>query len=229
MSSTIKAYHPFRHAVTGELDRLQALAEMHDPTTHALLAALVRPGWRCLDVGAGAGAVSAQLTALVGSSGMVVATDIETTYLRPLARSGVEVVEHDITTAPVPGPRFDLVVSRFMLEWVPDREAALRHMLASVRPGGVLMVETGDWWSRIPAAHPAHLDMVIAAAVKVMEGGGYETDSGRRLPARLEALRLTRVAGRTISLLGRGGDTPAARWALGSLDRIARCCWSGGL
>lgn len=221
MGSTVKAFDLVQHGASGELERLQALAEMHEETTRALLAPLVKPGWRCLDVGAGAGAVSLQLLSMVGSQGKVVATDIETTFLQPLATRGIDVVEHDITAAPFPGPPFDLVVCRFVLEWVADREAALGHMLAAVRPGGMLVVETGDWDSRIAAAHPPELDAVIAAAVGLMLAGGYETDCGRRLPGRLDTVGLTNVSGRTVSLLGRGGDTPAARWALNSLDRVA--------
>lgn len=221
MDSTVKAYDLVQHADPGELGRLQALAEMFDPTTQTLLASLVTPGMRCLDVGAGAGAVSAQLAKLAGPDGKVVASDIETTFLRPLAAAGVDVVEHDITAAAVPGPQFDLVVSRFVLEWVPAREAALGHMLESLRPGGLLVVETGDWDSRLPGADPPVLDAVIAAGMELMVAGGYETDSGRRLPGRLEALGLKNLAGRTVSVLGRGGDTAAARWALNSLERIA--------
>ncbi len=219
--STVQAYDHVSHAAAGELDRLQALAEVYDPTTQTLLASLVKPGMRCLDVGAGAGAVSAQLATLVGAAGKVVAIDIETTFLQPLAAAGIDVMEHDITAAPFPGPQFDLVVSRFVLEWISAREQALRHMLESLRRGGVLVVETGDWYSRIQAAQPPELDAVIAAGLELLEAGGYELDCGRRLPGRLQALGLKGIAGRTVSLLGRGGETAAARWALNSLERVA--------
>src|SRR5262249_20305982 len=42
---------------------------------------LVRPGWRCLEVGAGRGSMAVWLAEQVGANGHVVATDIDVTYL----------------------------------------------------------------------------------------------------------------------------------------------------
>ena len=220
MAKTVEAYEPFDHARTGELERLKALAEISDSATEATLASLVRPGWRCLDVGAGAGAASLQLQGLVGAAGTIVASDIDTKFLQPLATRGIEVVEHDITAAPVAGPEFDLVVARFVFEWIPDREAALRHMVESLRPGGIAVVEGPDWGTRILDAEPAVLDTFAVAAVKFIAARGCETDTGRRLPGRFDALGLKNVAGRTVSSLLRGGNTAAARWALNTLDGV---------
>ncbi|HET9109188.1 MAG TPA: hypothetical protein VFN78_00040, partial [Ktedonobacterales bacterium] len=57
--------------------RLARLEAWFDPGTIQHLEALgVGPGWRCLEVGAGAGSIAAWLCNRVGPEGSVLATDI---------------------------------------------------------------------------------------------------------------------------------------------------------
>src|SRR5215470_17943338 len=62
-----------------EEDRLILLENIFDPLSRRRRA-LVRPGWRCLEVGAGRGSIATWLAAQVGENGQVVATDIDITY-----------------------------------------------------------------------------------------------------------------------------------------------------
>ena len=81
---------------------------------------MVRPGWRCLEVGAGRGSMAVWLAEQVGENGLVVATDIDVTYLQRLHLPNLVVREHNILADPLDalGPgSFDIVSSRFVLFW----------------------------------------------------------------------------------------------------------------
>jgi len=80
-----------------ERERLELLGRFMNPMTAARLDRLgVSPGWRCLEVGAGDGSVARMLVERVGSSGKVVATDLDPRFLGPARSAGAEIRRHDI-------------------------------------------------------------------------------------------------------------------------------------
>ena len=86
-----------------------------------------------LDIGGGRGSLAVWLAEQVGSSGEVVATDVDTRYLERLDVPNLRVVRHDILEDPLdvlePGS-FDLVSSRLVLFWLADRrEEAVARMV----------------------------------------------------------------------------------------------------
>ncbi|MFR9673964.1 methyltransferase domain-containing protein [Streptomyces sp. TR02-1] len=124
--------------------RFTALSELFDPSTFRHVEAVgIAPGWRCWEVGAGGPAVPARLAEHVGPSGYVLATDIDTSWMRDA--TGFEVLRHDVASEepPVGGP-FDLVHARLVLVHLPDRARALRTMIEALRPGGWLLLEDAD-------------------------------------------------------------------------------------
>src|SRR6516162_9001206 len=141
-----------------EDDRLGLLERIFDPLSRRRRE-MVRPGWRCLEVGAGRGSMAVWLAEQVGESGQVVATDIDLTYLSRLQIPNLEVHRHNILDDPLEalGPgSFDLVCSRLMLFWLPGRqETAIRRMVECLRPGGWLVDEDGDWGTVAPV-DPSH-------------------------------------------------------------------------
>src|SRR5205807_660976 len=76
----------------------------------------VAEGWRCLEVGAGGGAVVEWLAERVGPRGRVVATDLDTRFLDALDATNVEVHSHDVLAEAPFEPGFDLVHARLGLE-----------------------------------------------------------------------------------------------------------------
>src|SRR5437867_4191850 len=79
-----------------ERTRLRGLEAWTDPLTIRQLEAVgVELGWRCADVGAGAGSIARWLSERVGPTGSVVATDRDPRLLTDLP-ANVEIVEHDI-------------------------------------------------------------------------------------------------------------------------------------
>jgi SAM-dependent methyltransferase len=125
--------------------RLRNLQQASDPTTISHLDAIgVGPGWRCLEVGAGAGSIASWLGTRVGPTGSVLATDINVDRLGNLP-GNVEVRQHDIRHEELEPAAYDLVHCRFVLMHLADPAAALKKMTASLAPGGWLVVEEGDF------------------------------------------------------------------------------------
>jgi ubiquinone/menaquinone biosynthesis C-methylase UbiE len=57
-----------------ELDRLRMIEQVFDPASRRrLLGTVLQPGWRCLEVGLGAGSIMTWMSEVVGPTGQVVA------------------------------------------------------------------------------------------------------------------------------------------------------------
>lgn len=174
-----------------ERQRLQAQCELWDPFTFRKLADTgVAPGWHCLEVGAGTGSVAAWLVDRVRPTGRVVATDIDTRWLAPLATTNLEVRHHDLARHPLEPNGFDLIHLRLVLEHMPQRDALLPKLVHALRPGGWLVVEDYDirtlaYTDPSKAAWAA----VNRAVVSVCQSAGSDLVCGSRL------LRLLQSAG----------------------------------
>jgi SAM-dependent methyltransferase len=128
-----------------------------DPLTVRHLQSLgVGDGWRCLEVGAGAGSIVRWLSLRVGPNGSVVAADIDTRFLEDLSGGNIEVRRFDVTQDEPEADAYDLVHCRWLLMHLDDPAAALRRMARALRPGGWLLVEEVDGRSMvaIDSAHP---------------------------------------------------------------------------
>jgi ubiquinone/menaquinone biosynthesis C-methylase UbiE len=179
--------------------RFEALAELFDASTFRHLTALgVAPGWRVWEVGAGGPSVATWLADQVGTTGRVLATDIDTRWLD--GTPGVEVVRHDVTAEPPPDGPFDLVHARLVLVHVPDRDTALARMAAALRPGGWLVVEDAD-----PALQPLvcletsgpaeeRANRLKSGFRRLLAERGADLSFGRTLPRRLREAGLVDVA-----------------------------------
>lgn len=170
--------------------RFAALAALFDPSTFRRLRELgVGRGWRCWEVGAGGMSVPRWLAAQVGPAGLVLATDIDTSWLVGDDAPGqLRVVRHDVGVEDPPEAGLDLVHARLVLTHVPQREAALRSMIAALRPGGRLLVEEADPGLQpllCPDDHgPAqHLANRLRHGFRtLMAGRGADLAYGRTLP-----------------------------------------------
>ena len=190
----------FDHSWRGERDRM-ALAELFlDPVTVRHLESIgVSEGWRCLEVGAGAGSVARWLSRRVGRSGLVLATDIDTRFVEALAAEDVsrhgslEVRRHDIVTDEPPPTIFHLAHVRLVLQHLSDREEAVKRMAAAVQPGGWVLAEELDFASSTAVSPQASeaFERVERAIHQLLSARGFDPACGRRLPGLLQA------AGRT--------------------------------
>jgi SAM-dependent methyltransferase len=171
--------------------RFSALAEIFDPgTIRHLNERGVGRGWHCLEVGGGSGSVARWLSEQVGSIGSVLVTDIDTRFLETMTLPNVEVRRHNIVTDSLPESAFDLVHSRLVLLHLPEREKALRRMIAALKPGGWLVDEDFDSASLLadPVANPVEvLPKTQLAMMRLVEDRGVERRWGRLLLGRLRA------------------------------------------
>jgi SAM-dependent methyltransferase len=151
----------------------------------------------------------------------VVATDLNTGYLRRLDLPNLEVFEHNILEDSLDalGPgSFDLVCSRLMLfHLVGRQEQAIRRMTECLRPGGWLIDEDADWGTCAPV-DPAH--PLYDAYQRGWRYGdwwtvrGYDKTFGRRLPALFERCGLQDIRHEASTEAVRGGSDWARWWAV---------------
>jgi ubiquinone/menaquinone biosynthesis C-methylase UbiE len=176
--------YPFEHSWKHERERLAAIEGNLDAYTIACLTAVgTAPGWRCLEVGAGAGSIARWLCERVAPSGSVVATDLETGFLETLTERNLEVRCHDITSDPLEKGAFDLVHARKVLEHLPAPEQVLARMVEATKPGGWLCVEDADLVS-LTHGSTTHQELFArgyAAFLGCMMANGYHARLGLHL------------------------------------------------
>ena len=214
-----------------ERARLSLLEELHDPLSAGQLDAIgVSEGWRCLDVGAGGGSVTRMLSARVGSTGSVLAVDLDTSLLDGLASDRVQVRRVDLLADPLPQAAFDLVHARLLLMFLSPRLGALERMVNAAVPGGWVAMVAPDFstvalsptsvvWRRVwsqfldaamaggwDPAYGARLygDLCAAGLVDVQADSNVRCSAGGSVEARLLSLTLERLRERMVE---RGGDS----------------------
>jgi SAM-dependent methyltransferase len=135
-----------------ELARLNRQASLVDPLTRQLFAdAGLVSGMRVLDLGSGSGSVSMLAAQIVRPRGSVIGYDlssvaVETATLR-LQAAGFENVCFRLGNPleELSGERFDAVVGRYVLMFLPDPAAMLRHLSAHLVPGGIVAFHEPSW------------------------------------------------------------------------------------
>jgi ubiquinone/menaquinone biosynthesis C-methylase UbiE len=184
-------------------ERFASLDALYNFRTFRFLeTAGIGPGWHCLEVGGGSGAVAAWMADRVGPSGYVLVTDIDPRFMESSAYrrpAHMELRRHDIGTDPLPERAFDLIHARLVLMHVPQRRQALARLVSALKPRGWLVIEEFD--GRIidrtvpmPDAETAALYKRVAGAlVTLLEERGFEVEWGRRLHGRLKAAGLAEV------------------------------------
>jgi len=186
----------FEHSWENERERLAAIEGGLDGSSIACLNAIgVAPGWRCLEVGAGAGSIARWLCERVTSTGAVIATDLETSLLEKFEASNLEVRCHDISSDPLEEGAFDLVHARKVLEHLPKPEQALVRMYRATKHGGWVLVEDADLVSLMHASSsdPGFIQRAYGAFVRCMVANGYQADLGLDLGDALRRLGLREV------------------------------------
>ena len=152
-------------------------------------------GQTVIDVGAGPGFATQDLAEIVGPCGKVVAVersarflDMLTSRMRLLGIGHVEAVEADILDGPLATATADALWCRWVLCFVSDPRAAVRNMLASLRPGGVAVfheyADYGAW--RLAPRDPA-LERYVDAVMASWRATGGEPDIALDLPSWLIA------------------------------------------
>ena len=219
-----------------ERDRLLALEELFDDASARHLAGLgVGEGWRCLELGCGAGGIARWFAERVGPTGRVVATDVDPRFIDARGLDNVEVRRHDILTDPLEERAFDVAHARAVIEHVADHRGALRRMVAALRPGGWAVIEDTHFGGPMaaalgcyvqPAEHGPLVGHLYRAVDTLFSAAGADASFGPRLLGELEAVGLERVGGVVHAPLVAGGTD---NWARGSLEQLGPRLVAAGL
>jgi SAM-dependent methyltransferase len=203
-----------------EIGRLELLQQIFDPFTQRRLD-LARPGWRCLEVGAGRGSIARFLSDRVGPAGEVVAADIDVEPLSHLDLPNGKVIRHDILADPADAlggaGAFDLIHARLLLQHLYDhQDRAIARMVELLKPGGWLVIEDldTDVISAPDATHPLSegFNQGIAAGVAAMRAThSVDPTCGRGLLPRVKRAGLSNLRHEGFVLLEQGGG-PLCRW-----------------
>jgi ubiquinone/menaquinone biosynthesis C-methylase UbiE len=191
--------------------RFDALSSMFDRgTIRHLEDRGISEGWRCLEVGGGGGSITSWLANRVGPTGHVVVTDIDPTFLEPLAAQNVEVRRHNIVSDSLPDTTFDLIHARLVLVHLPEREKVLTRLVSALKPGGWLVDEEFDSVSLLPdptvSAGEVSLNTQMAV-MRMLKDRGVERRFGRLLYGRLRAHGLVEVGAEGRLFMWRGGSS----------------------
>lgn len=168
-------------------------------------------GSRVLDAGCGPGRITGWLAERVAPGGLVNGVDVDLGALEYAAwRLGqldfpgisVELGLSSIQALPFDADTFDAAWCSGVLAYVDDPGFALRELARVVRPGGTIVVITGDaaraTWLPIPAELEAQIHRAELAAIGAGRWGPVDVHLGRRLYAMTRELPVTSVEPRTI-------------------------------
>ncbi|MCB1665833.1 MAG: bifunctional demethylmenaquinone methyltransferase/2-methoxy-6-polyprenyl-1,4-benzoquinol methylase UbiE [Pseudomonadales bacterium] len=139
------------HSVASKYDVMNDLMSLG---THRLIKRFtvelsgIRPGQRVLDLAGGTGDFTMRFSSLVGASGQVVLADINASMLQVgrdrLIDKGitqnVSYAQVNAECLPFADNSFDCICIAYGLRNVTDKDAALRSMYATLKPGGRALV-----------------------------------------------------------------------------------------
>jgi SAM-dependent methyltransferase len=196
--ATHRDRYVFNNAAAETAARFRSLAAVFDPGTVRHLTEIgVTHGWNCLEIGAGGGTVAGWLSDRVGAQGHVIATDIDTQFLKSLGKANLDVRRHDIAVDPLPEAAFDLVHVRLVLMHLRERDRVLSRIVSALKPGGWLLAEEFDSLSlrADPEVSPTEIPIkALSALERLLAKRGVDALYGRRLAARVRSLGVIGMA-----------------------------------
>jgi SAM-dependent methyltransferase len=200
------------HDLKGEKPRLALMSQLLDPMHRRYIDALgvVRPGTRTLEVGCGNGSISAWLAERVSPGGKAVAVDLDLSLVE-VRGPNLELRHGDIVAGPVERSAFDLVTARAVLHHVQNAEAAMANMVASIRPGGALLLIEPDFLP-VSIAEPRDVRAFWDGWLAWAHERGINYTIGRSLAPRLAALGLIEISGTAETAIYNGGSCWADYW-----------------
>jgi SAM-dependent methyltransferase/GNAT superfamily N-acetyltransferase len=199
------------HHLEGEPSRLALMSRLLDPMHRRHLESLgLRRGAQTLEVGCGNGSMSAWLAERVGPSGRAVAVDLDLSLVDVQA-ANLELRRADIVAGPVEPGTFDLVTARAVLHHVADVEAAIRNLVASLAPGGSILLIEPDFLP-VSVAEPPDVRAFWNGWLAWSRDEGIDYHVGRALAPRLAALGLEEIAGTAETAVYNGGSLWASYW-----------------
>jgi SAM-dependent methyltransferase len=199
------------HRLEGEGARLALMSRLLDPMHRRHLRELgIGPGDKALEVGCGNGSISAWLAEQVAPGGSVVGLDLDLSLVSARAPN-LELRKGDILAGPVDPRGFDLVTARAVLHHVADAGRAIANLVASVAPGGAILLIEPDFLP-VSVAAPPPIKEFWDGWLAWSRGQGIDYHVGRRLAPQLAALGLGQIEGTAETAVYNGGSPWAEYW-----------------
>ena len=123
----------------------------------------------------------------------------------------LELRQGDIVAGPVEHVSFDLVTARAVLHHIADAEAAIKNLVASVRPGGALLLIEPDFLP-VSVAEPREVRAFWQGWLAWSRERGIDYHIGRALAPRLAALGLMQINETAETAIYNGGSRWADYW-----------------
>ena len=175
-----------------ELERLGVQHRAWQPVVFECWAnAGIKSGSCVLDVGAGPGYATVDLSEIVGRSGKVVAVERSTNFVNALKEtvrvrelSNVEVHELDLMKDDLPAGAFDFAWCRWVLCFVSNPDLLVKKIAGALKPGGRgIFHEYGHYttWRFFPRR--ASLEEFRSHVIASWRESGGEPDTGLSLPS----------------------------------------------
>ena len=179
------------HHLKGEGKRLALMSELLDPMHRRYLESLdvVKSGARTLEVGCGNGSISAWLARQVAPDGRAIAVDLDLSLV-DVHLPNLELRKADIMAGPVEPGSFDLVTARAVLHHVPDAEKAIANLVASLRPGGAILLIEPDFLP-VAIAEPPEVRAFWSGWLAWSRGQGIDYQIGRDFGAEIGGPRIS--------------------------------------
>lgn len=182
-----QAGYIFAHA-PNEVDRLRSWARSWEPETEAMLDRIqVQPGWRAIDLACGPMGIISSLSRRVGSTGKVVASDLNPVMLSAARRhaetnalTNVEFIEANAYQSNLPRASFDLVHARFMFAPLGQDGILLNEMIALTRPGGTIVSQESDESGYVCYPPQPSWERLKQLTIDAFARGGGNYSAGRR-------------------------------------------------
>lgn len=200
------------------IQRLRLLGQIYQPFTRRMFTeAGITTGMQVLDVGCGPGDVSLIAADLVGETGRVLGIDASIdmihaaqTRVDAAGLAQVSFMAADLRNNLVLDQQFDALVGRFILMHLPDPAAVLRHLLTSVRPGGIVAFQEYDLSSYTDAFYPPSplWEQAYRLSTLAFERAGGNLHAGMQLPSMFRAAGLPAPQMKYEASIGADPDWP---------------------
>ena len=195
--------------MTNTAEEIGPVQDEQDPLTIERIRGFgLRPGDRCLDLGAGQGSIALVLAELVGATAVTAIDRKPGGALLELGNQGATVLSVDVSKWDPGTELFQLIHARALLTHLADREQLLARMVSWLKPGGWLLItDPADF----PLSSSPYPIMRRAGEVLSELATRMGTDPGwaRRYPSQLEQLGLLEVDSDCRLRMMRGGTREA--------------------
>jgi ubiquinone/menaquinone biosynthesis C-methylase UbiE len=164
-------------------------ALFRDFTEDVLRRAGLERGMRVLDIGCGVGDVSLLAADLVGPSGEVLGIDRSEDALDVARRRAAAAQHNNVRFAATEldafstRRKFDAVIGRLILAYMPDPVAALQRLLPFIRPGGIVVFQ--EMVAPLARSIPdgPQFSLCCKWILDTFERAGFDNDMGGKLLA----------------------------------------------